>query len=96
MLNSVTMSENNPPQADSVPAVRGTSTRSQPSSSAIRPIVIPPGPPPATTSDPRGSNPSLIVMSLIAPTMCSFAIVSTACAAISTSIPSGFADHRVR
>ena len=59
------------PQAESAPAVRGSSTRRQPSSRAIGTMLSPAAPPPATSVTSRGSMPCVIVISRIAPTMCS-------------------------
>ena len=80
--------------AESAAAVCGTSTVSQPSSSAIFDIVRPPAPPPAITIDSRGSMPWLIVISRTAPTMCSFATARIAQAARCTLKPSGRATAR--
>ena len=72
------MSANSAPQAESALAVEGSSTRRQPSSRAIGTMLSPEAPPPATSVTSRGSMPCAIVISRIAPTMFSVAIVSAA------------------
>ncbi len=72
------MSEKSAPQAESALAVEGSSTRRQPSSRAIGTTFRPEAPPPATIVTSRGSMPCAIVISRIAPTMFSVAIVRAA------------------
>ena len=88
------MSAKSAPHAESALAIDGTSTRRQPSSRAIGTMLRPEAPPPATIVTSRGSIPWAIVISRIAPTMFSEAIVSAAYAASWTERLSGAATAR--
>ena len=96
-LNSVTMSENWPPHADSAAAVRGTSDPAAAELLGDRArSSSPPAPPPATTSPRADRRPALIVISRIALTMCSLATARIAYAASLGAEPERLGDRRAR